>query len=491
MLLVAAVSFYTSRVVLRVLGVEDYGIYNVVGSIVVFLSFFKNALTNATYRYIAYELGTGDREQLRKLFSMSVSVHCLLAFGLLFLLEFVGVWFLDNKLNIPHERLFAANWVFQFSLLTFCIEVIKTPYNSMIIANERMSFYAYTSIVEVILKMGVVFALQIFDFDKLILYAALLTCVSVIMFIWYKLYNNKHFTETAYKYYWDKNMLNELVSYSGWSILVNAADVSVTQCISILLNLFYGVAANAAMGIANQVNALLGQFLSAFSTSYNPQIIKSYAKGEYEYFMKLLFSTSKLSFFLMFAIAFPIMLNIDYILQLWLVQPPEMAGTFLICIAFYSLFDSFSVPLWNAVHATGNLKVHQILMSSIKIINIPIGYILLKNGFPAYYILILYALLNAFCAIVRIVYLKYLIELDIPNYCKYVLFRIVLVILCCVPITVLIYNSICNSTVRFIVSCCFYFLTYCISVYFVGLDKSEKILLKDMFEKKVGRLARM
>ena len=478
MLLVAAVSFYTSRVILEVLGVEDYGIYNIVGSVVVFLSFFKNALTNATYRYIAYDLGNGDRVHLKKLFSMSLIAHCILAIILFVVLEIGGVWFLNNKLNIPDGRIYAANWVFQFSLLTFCIEVIKTPYNSMIIANERMSFYAWTSIIEVVLKLGMVYLLQCVNIDKLILYALLLSVVSLMMYIWYKLYNNRHFEETIYKYYWDKVMLKDLISYSGWSVVVNAADVSVTQCISVFLNLFFGVVANAAMGIANQVNALLGQFLNAFSTSYNPQIIKSYASGDYDYFMKLLFSTSKLSFFLTFAIAFPIMLNIEYILRIWLGNPPEMAGIFLICIACYLLIDSFSVPLWNAVHATGNLKTHQILMSCIKILNIPLGYWLLSQSYPSYSILILYATLNGICAIVRIIYLKSLISLKIWRFFREVLFKLLIVTIVSIPLPMYIhcYMHQIHPMIVLIVSSATFFFIYGLCVYFIGLSQQEKTL---------------
>lgn len=476
MLLVAAVSFYTSRVILKVLGVEDYGIYNIVGSVVVFLSFFKNALTNATYRYIAYDLGNGDRVHLKKLFSMSLNAHCILAIILFVVLEIGGVWFLNHKLNIPDSRIYAANWVFQFSLLTFCIEVIKTPYNSMIIANERLSFYAWTSIIEVIFKLGIVYLLQCINVDKLILYALLLSLVSLIMYTWYKLYNNRHFEETIYKYYWDNDMLKNLISYSGWSVVVNAADVSVTQCISIFLNLFFGVIANAAMGIANQVNALFGQFLSTFSTSYNPQIIKSYASGDYDYFMKLLFSTSKLSFFLTFAIAFPIMLNIEYILSIWLGNPPEMAGIFLICIACHLLFDSFSVPLWNAVHATGNLKTHQILMSCIKIMNIPLGYWLLSQGYPSYSILILYATLNGICAVVRIIYLKSLIGLKIWRFFREVIFKLLIVVIVSIPLPMYLHDMHLYPIVSLIISSTIFFFIYGLCIYFMGLTQQERLL---------------
>lgn len=481
MLLVAVVSFYTSRVVLNILGIDDYGIYNVVGSVVVFLSFFKNALNNATYRYLTYGIGRNDSNQLKKLFAMCFNVHCILSIIILVILEFAGLWFLNHKLNIPLERLYATNCVFQFSLFTFCIEILRTPLESTIIAHEHMSFYAVTSIVEVFLKLGVVVLLLIIPLDKLILYACLLSGVAVVMFLWYTLYCRSHFHETRYEYYWSTSTFKELLSYSGWSVLVNAADVSVAQCINIFLNIFYGVVANASMGIANQVNALIGQFLNSFTASFKPQIIKSYATGEQQYFMKLLFSTSKLSYFLMFIIAFPIMINIDYILQIWLVKPPEMAGIFLQCIVFYSLFDSFSSPLWTAVHATGNLKTHQILISIIKIVNVPLGYLLLLKGMPAYSILILYALLNGLCAIVRIIYLRYLIGLDIKKYFGEVVLRMSIVTLCSIiiPLTT-IYIIEFEGLPRLILTTIVFMTIYVPCVYFVGLNSTEKLLVRQM-----------
>ncbi len=485
MLLVAIVSLYTSRVILSALGVSDFGIYNVVGSVVVFASFFKNALTNATYRYLAYEIGIGNFDQLKKLFSMSINVHCILAVILFVFLEIIGSWVVNNKLNIPIERLDAANFVFHFSLITFCLEVIKTPYNSLIIAKEEMSFYAIISILEVLLKLLIVYLLCLFSFDKLMLYAALLMFVSLVIFLCYLLFCWFKYPESHYKYYWNNSLLKTLLSYSGWSMLVNTTDVSVTQCISIFLNLFYGVVANAAMGIANQVNALLNSLLSSFSTAFTPQIIKSYAGGEKNYFMKLLFSTSKLSFFALFALAFPIMLNIEYILQIWLKNPPELAGKFLICIACYTLFDSFSSPLWNAVHATGNIKVHQILMSSIKILNIPIGYLLLYKGYSAVSILLLYAILNGVCSLVRIIYLKYLIDLDYVKFFKDVILKFLVVIIISIILPLIIKYLNISNIFTLVASSLSFFSIYGFVVYFIGLNLVERDLLKNIIFKKI------
>lgn len=487
MMLVAVVGFFTSRVVLNTLGIDDFGIYNIVGSVVVFLSFFKQALNNATYRYLTYELGCGSEERLRNTFAMSLNAHLLLAAVLFVILEIGGVWFLNTKLNIPEDRMTAANWVFQLSLLCFAIEIVKTPYNSSIISHERMDFYAYTSIVEVVLKLVIVYMLTVVSFDKLIFYAFLIMLVAVIMFIWYLLYCIRAFQETRYKFHWDFKMLRNFTSYSGWSLLVNASDVTVSQCINIFFNLFSGVAANAAMGVANQVNQQLNNFLATFTTSFNPQIIKSYAQKDYGYFMKLIFSTSKISYYLLFAIAFPIMLNIDFILDLWLGNPPEMSGVFLQYIIIYSLIDAFSAPLWNAVHATGNIRTHQILMSIIKLFNIPLAYIMLKAGFPMYYAIALKAGLNGVCSVVRSVYMRTLINLDLAEYTIQVIGRIMIVTAISIPIPIYYAWDRPESWTALFSSAFMFFLPYFGAIYTVGLSHSERKIIKTLIMKKISR----
>lgn len=485
MILVMCVGFFTSRVVLETLGVDDYGIYNIVGSVVVFLSFFKNALNNATYRFLTFELGRGDTEKLRQTFTMAINAHVLLAAFLWIILELIGVWFLNNKLNIPTDRLSAANWVFQFSLLTFVIEVVKTPFNSSIISHERMNFYAYTSIVEVLLKLAVVYILLVCNWDKLILYSLLILLVSFIMFSWYLIYCCNRFPETHYRYYWDTKMLRGFLSYSGWSLVVNSADVTVQQSINIFFNLFSGVAANAAMGIANQVNGVLNNFLSSFTTSFNPQIIKSYARNDRDYFMKLILSTSRISYFLLFGIAYPVMLNIDFLLGVWLINPPRMASVFICFILAYSLIDALSAPLWNAVHATGNIRTHQLLMAGIKILNIPVGYMLLKNDLPLYSVIALYAGLNAVCCVVRAVYMQYLIHLSLKDYLVGVLLRSLLVSALAVPFS--LYYSLHHPSgwKHLFVSSILFALPYLFVVYIVGLSKKEKRLFSNILFSKL------
>lgn len=487
MALVAVVGFFTSRVVLNTLGIEDFGIYNVVGSVIVFLSFFKQALNNATYRYLTYELGCGSCERLRKTFAMSLNVHVILAVVLFVILEIGGVWLLNTKLQIPAERLPAANWTFQLSLVCFAIEIVKTPYNSSVISHERMDFYAYTSIVEVLLKLSVVYLLVVAPFDKLVLYSFLLLLVAVVMLVWYIVYCVRKFPETAYKFHWDSSMCKNFTSYSGWSLLVNASDVTVAQSINIFFNIFSGVAVNAAMGVANQVNQQLNNFLATFTTSFNPQIIKSYAQKDYVYFMKLIFSTSKISYYLLFAVSFPIMLNIDFILKLWLGVPPEMTAVFLRYIIIYSLIDAFSAPLWNAVHATGYIRTHQILMSAIKLINIPLAYMMLKTGQPVYYAVALMAGLNGVCSIVRAVYMRSLISLNLAEYMIQVIGRIGIVTVISMPLPMYFRFNGSESWFTLFTSTTSFILPYLGVVYIMGLSKSERTIVKSLVMKRIGK----
>lgn len=487
MVLVLCVGLYTSRVVLNTLGVEDYGIYNLVGSVVVLFSFLQQALTNATYRYLAYEQGKNDINRLKRTFSMAVNAHVILATCIMFLCELGGVWFLNNKLVVPEERIVAANIAFQLSIMCFCVSIIKTPYNSSIIAHERMNFYAYTSIVEVILKLLVVYMLVIFNFDKLILYSFLIFCIAILMFIWYWIQCKRLFEECTYKKGWDSGMIKGMMNYSGWSVIVNAVDVSVNQSIVFFFNMFFGVVANAAMGVANQVNSHLSYFLNSFTQSFNPQIIKSYAAGNKDYFMNLLFSSSKVSYYLLFFAAFPILLNIDFILELWLKTPPEGTQAFLFLIIAYSLVDAYSAPLWIGVHAAGKLRTHQILISSIKILNIPLAYMLLKFGLPAWTALALKAGLNIICSIVRPVYVSGLYNLPLKDYFKEVWIIVYVVTLITVPIPLYVASLYDPSWIRLLLSSVSFFVIFVPVVLFLGLNKKERDILVGFVKKKMHK----
>lgn len=478
LLIVASVGLYSSRVVLDVLGEVDYGIYNVVGTVVVLVALLRIALMVATNRFIAYDLGTGDMERLKKTFSMCVNVHVLLAGFLFVVLEAVGPWFISNYLVIPPERMVAAHVVFQFSLLTVCFEIVRAPYNSAIIAHERLSFYTLTSLVDVVMKLALIFVLKYVFFDKLILYGIMMCAVSLVMLLWYISFDVKHFPETKYHFIWDSKLLKKLLSYSGWSLVVNAADVGVVESINIFLNWFGGVVANAAAGVANQVNGQLIGVLGSFTQSYQPQIVKSYARGDMAYFNRLLFSMSKLSFFLLFTVNFPVAVYIQDILELWLVDPPALSRVFILPIMAFSLIDAMSTPLFNAVHATGNIKVHQILMASLKILNIPIIYLMLRNGAPLVTAYIVWASMNLVCCIVRVIYMGHLIHLPVWQYCKDVFGSIILVLVVAVPLPLWYYwNSVqrgVNSWVSVGPFLLIFLACYALTVYFLGLKADEK-----------------
>lgn len=484
MLVVMCVGLYTSRVVLNTLGVEDYGVYNVVGSVVVLFSFLQAALTNATYRFLAYDMGKGDMSALGRTFSMSVNAHWILALLVLLLCETFGLWFLNNKLVFPDVRLEAANVAFQFSVLGFCASIVKTPYNSAIIAHERMNFFAYTSVLEAVLKLAVVYVLWISPWDKLEIYALLLAVVSLLLLAWYWLHCKHNFQECTYRACWDAPMLKRMLGYSGWSLVVNMADVGIAQSVIFFFNLFFGVVANAALGIANQVNTQLCQLLASFTQAYTPQIIKSYARGDRGYFLNLIYSTSKLSYFLLLAVSVPLFLNMDFILKLWLGVVPDGTGTFVWLVVLYSLVDAFSAPLWTAVHATGNLRTHQLLMSGIKLLNIPFAYVLLKMGYGAWTALALKAGLNMVCALVRPVYMKRLIHLPLWEYSKSVFVPMMAVTAFAIPLPLFLGGLYPDGWLRLFLTSSVFIVLYGICVLWIGLSKKERDMLYGMLKKK-------
>lgn len=487
MLLVVAVGLFTSRIVLDALGIDDYGVYGIVGSVVIFLSFFKNALTNATYRFFTYDLGRGDMDGLGRTFSMSLNMHLILAAALFVVLEIAGIIFINNYLNIDANRIYAANWVFQFSLLAFCIEVIKTPYNSCIIAHERMNFFAYTSLFEVGMGLLNAYLLWLAPMDKLIFYGFLQWMLSLLLLLWYYVYCRKHFTEAHYHFVWDKSLFKKLTSYSGWSLLVNAAYIIATQCQNIFLNWFGGVTVNAAMGIANQVSSKMNMFLSSFTQAFNPQIIKSYASGDNDYFMKLVLSTAKFSFLILMAMVFPMVLFVDFILNLWLVDVPQYSNIFICLLLVYYLIDALQVSLVQSVHATGKLVIHQILISTIMLLSIPVTYTLLHNGMPYWTVPAVWAATNLIAAIARTIYLKRLIGLSINQYLRDVVGRSLLVCLCSMLLPIYVYSLIGDNWSGLIaVAVCFYPL-YLLSIYIVGLNRQEHDMLRIVINQHLKR----
>lgn len=483
MLLTLAIGLFTSREIMRILGVQDYGLYNLVGTLVVMFAFLQTALTNATSRYLTFDLGAGDPDKLQKTFSMSMNIELVLSAIVIVLSEAVGPWFIYHYLDIPADRVGAAMWVYQISLLNFVAGIIRTPFNSLVIAHEKMDYFALTSIIDAVGRLAIVYLLLITPIDKLIAYAIYLTLLTLALLIWMWLFCRKHFAECRYTRYWDRALFFKLLGYSGYSLLVNGADTAVKQGISIFFNKFGGLVANAGLGIATNVQNKMWSFLLSFGQSYSPQIIKSYAAGDRDYFMKLIYSAGKFSYFLYFLVAFPIMLNVDYLLDLWLVEVPENAGLFVNLMIGFSIFESFSNPLVTAVHATGNLKVHQIMISCIKITVLPVSFILLRHGHPVSSVLVVYMLTNLVCAVARIIWMHYLIGLDIKDYCVKVMWRIIYVTALSVMVPLLIASRLDSPLTKLLITSAVFVAVFAAVIYFTGMDTSEKEIFGGLVRK--------
>ena len=380
MFLSMGVSLYTSRVVLNVLGVEDYGIYNVVGGVVSMFTFLNAMMTTATQRYLNVEMGRRNYKRLRLVFNMSLLVHLAIALLIFILGETIGLWFVNTQMTIPPSRMDAANWVYQLSVITCVLSMTMPPFMATIIAHERMNIYGYFSIIEVSLKLVIVFMLMFISFDKLILYAILTFAVSTLMLILYRVYCYRHFTETHLMLPRDKSLFKEMLGFSGWNLFGNLAAVLMNQGQNILLNVFFGPIANTARGIAFNVNIAVTQFTGNFMISANPQITKTFAADEKEKCFDLVTKSAKFSFIILFVLIAPILLQTYPILLLWLNEVPEYSILFCQLTLINALIMCVSSPLMTLAAATGKIKLYQFSIGSILMLNLPLSYVLLKYG---------------------------------------------------------------------------------------------------------------
>ena len=384
MFLTTVVGLYTSRVVLNTLGVTDFGIYNVVGGIITMASFLNYAMVAASQRFLSFELGRNDRERLKGVFCTSINIHaaiCLIAF---ILAETIGLWFVNTKLVIPEDRIVAANWVYQASMLSFIINVMSVPYNSAIVAHERMSAFAYISILDVTLKLLIVYTLLIIPYDKLIIYSILMVCVVALIRLCYTVYCKRHFEECTYYLSFDKGLFKEMFAFAGWSLFGNMGMSLKNQLSNIILNLFFGPTLNAARGIAMQVSAHVKTFANSFTMALNPQITKQYAAGNIEASRNLVYVGSRFTFYLMTLVSIPVIININYILKLWLGIVPKYTEVFVVFTIITSLVHAMSECVTKAIQATGRVKFFQIGICIIMLSELPIAWGLMELGYPPY-----------------------------------------------------------------------------------------------------------
>lgn len=487
MFVILIVSLFTSRVVLQVLGAADYGTYNIIGGVVVLFSFINGALTSATQRYLNFYIGKRDAAKTHNVFCMSMNIYIILSFVFLIAAETIGLWFVNTQLNIPADRMVAANWIYQFTVFSFMLNLTRVPYNASLIAYERMDFYAYLSLLDVFMKLGIVYLLYIAPVDKLIFYGFLLMCTDLVDNIIYRVYCKRKFATASYHWIWDKSMFKELFKFSGWSLFGNAANIVAQQGLNILVNIFYGVTLNAALGIANQVASKVVQFFSNFQTAFNPQIVKYYAEGNKEEFFKLIFRTSRLSYFLMLIISFPLMLKIDVVLDLWLVDVPKYTGIFCQLILVFYLIEALAGPLWMSIQATGDIKNYQILMSVLIFMNLPLIYVCLKSGMPVWTVWGVRVFIDIITFIVRCIYLKGKICLPLNIYAKEVLWPVILSTLLILPLPIVFEQIVINKYVNFIGSISLSLICTTLIMFYVGLKQNERQKVVAIIKSKINR----
>lgn len=471
------VSLYTSRIVLEQLGASDYGIYSLVGGVVAMFGFLNAAMSSATQRYLSFDIGKGDDKQLKKTFSSVFTIHILISILILILSETIGLWYVNTKMVFPQDRIFAVNIVYQASVLAAILKVVQVPFNALIIAREKMQVYAYIGIFEVLLKLLFVISLIYFGEDKLITHAILVLVLNLVINLMYQAYTNKKFTESGYSMLYDKSYFNELLSFSGWSLFGNLAAVSRTQGLNLVLNLFFSTVINAAYGLSAVVQSAFGTFVSSFQVAVNPQIIKYYAQGNLEEMKKLIYSTSKFNFFLLLIIGTPVIINIDFILQLWLKDVPEKTSIFVVLSIIYIMIDSISYSLITAVQATGKIRNYQAIVGSFIFLTLPLSYTyLLFFNIPegVFYILILITFLTL---ILRMVFVKKLFKIHPMDFFKNVLLRIFYIVFVLLIILYLINKTIPlskNNILDFILISLLITTVTSIVIIFFGLRKSEK-----------------
>ena len=481
-ILIMIVSLYTVRVVLNTLGAEDYGIYNVVAGVVVLFSFVNNAMATATQRFLNFNLGKNDTEKTRQTYSASLLIHIGIALIFVVLAETVGLWFVNTKLNIPLERHSAAMWCYQFSIITTVFNILRVPYNAVIIAYEKMSFFAWVSIVEAVLKLLVVYLLIISPLDKLVAYVILLTLVSIIILFCYKIYCNNKFEIAHYKKVTDYSLVKEILGFSGWSLFGATANVANNQGTNIVLNMFTNVTVNAAMGIANQVNNAVYSFVSNFQTAFKPQLVKSYAAGEKEEFNNLIIRSAKFSFYLLWIIVLPLTLNLDFVLQIWLKNVPDFSIGFVKLILIYSLFESINGPLWLAVQATGKIKKYQIIVSCLIFSNLPLSIIAFSLGANPYWVLLIRIILECFITMFRLLYLNKTQKFSVISYVKNVMIPVLIVMIVSFIITSLV-SSCFSGLVFFFGSCAISVIVNMLLVCLVGINKNERKMIVNFFKR--------
>jgi O-antigen/teichoic acid export membrane protein len=491
MLLTMGVSLYTSRIVLSELGISDYGVYNVVGGVVMLFSSLNTTMATAVQRFMNFEMGKNNSGGLHDVFNTSVIIHFFIAGIVFLLLETIGVWFLNTQMNIDPLKLEAANWVLQFSIFTFMITVVSVPYNAAIIANEKMQAFAIISIVDVLLKLLIAFSLSWIGFDKLKVYAVLMFLVAVLLRMIYGIYARRNFKECRFIWKWDRNLFREMMSFAGWNMIGVSSTMIRTQGINIVLNLFFSTVVNAAMGIANQVKQTVDNFTNNFLTALAPQITKSYASKDFDYLMKLIFRGSKYSFYLLLLITLPILIETEFLLGIWLKEVPGFTVVFVRLVLIISIIESLSKTLIQTMFATGDIKKYQIIVGSVTVLNLPLAILFLYLGFKPEITLVIGVVIAIFALFVRLKMLKSMVSLNVRKYLTKVVLVVFTVSVLAISIPLAISFFMEQGFARFLITGFSSIVFVAVSVFLVGLSVSEKDYIiskmKEFITKKIKK----
>lgn len=485
------ISFFTARITLEALGVVDYGINNVVGGLVSMFSLISSSLSSSVSRFMTFGLGKGDKKELNTIFSTSINIHIILAFIIIIAIETVGVWFLNNKMVIPIERLNAAHWILQSSTILFAVGLMSTPYNAAIIAHERMDVYTYFTFFDVLSKLVTIFAIKYYGGDKLILLAIISLIPPLIKQFYFWNYSKKHFEECTYHAVWDKRVFKEMFSFAGWNFIGCTAGLTKDQGVNIAINMFTGPAVNAARGIAMQINGIIGQFIGNFLAAITPQIIKEYAAGNLKRMHALVFKSTRFSYYLFLFLSIPVLLEVETILYIWLGQVPEHTVLFTRLVIILSLAEIISNALIRSQEATGKIRNYQIVVGGILLMNFPISYVLLRMGYFPEVTVIVAIIISQICLFARLAFLKNMVKLPVKSFLKDVYCNVIIVSAIAFIAPFFCHIFIGGQYLRLFVVCIVSVITSGLTIYFIGCNKDERNLAKRYINKIKNRFLKI
>lgn len=489
MIMVLLITLYTTRVILKILGVEDYGIYNVVCGFVSMFAVLNTSMSNGIQRFYNFEYGKNGEKGANKVYCLSFIIQIIIAFIIVCLVESIGLWYLHNKMVIPEDRMFAAEWIFQFSVLSFVFVILQAPYNAAIMAHERMDYFAFLGIFDAILKLVIVLLLPYFPVDQLISYGVLIAGISVLNFTLSYIYCKRNFKEICLRFLFDKKMFRSMIGFSGWNLFGSFSSMMQEQGINLIINFFFGPIVNAARGVANQINSGVESFVANVTVPVRPQIVQSYARGDEGRMMRLMFSISKLSCCILLMMAIPVSIEINTVLHLWLGDKiPDYTAPFTIIILYSSLISNLNSATSNVVHATGKMKHYQFWGTIVKILCVPISFLILMYYPNPSLALIVMMICRLLGHIVGLFIVRTLVNLSLRDYFFKVFVPILLVFLFSFPISYLPHMFIENGILRLISVICVGATSVIFTLFFIALDKGEKYLVLNIVNSLLIRL---